>query len=83
MSISSASLFDESNKIEQPKEIIVKSHSPSVSSISRHLVALVLFGDVPKWLGQGNFEDTSGTYPGRVRDMSVQGHIFGQVWERT
>ena len=43
------------------------------------LVALILFGNVPKWSGQGNFEDTSGTRPGRVRDMSVRGHIFRQI----
>ena len=47
------------------------------------LVALVLFGDVPKWSGQGHFEDTSGTRPGHVRDMSGRGHIFKQVWEST
>ena len=47
------------------------------------LVALVLFGDVPKWSGQGHFEDTSGTCPGCIRDMSGRGHIFRQVWKRT
>ena len=35
-----------------------------------NLVALVLFGDVPKWSGQGNFEETSRTHTGRVQDMS-------------
>ena len=47
------------------------------------LVALVLFADAPKWSGQGHFEDTSGTCPGRVRDMSGRGHVFGQFWEIT
>ena len=47
------------------------------------LVALVLFGDAPKWSGQGKFEDTSGTHPGRVQDMSGRGHIFRQFWART
>ena len=49
----------------------------------RLLVALVLFGDIPKWSGQGYFEDTSGTRQGRVRDMSGRGKKFRQVWERT
>ena len=47
------------------------------------LVALILFGDVRKCSGQGHFEDTSVTRPGRVRDMSGREHIFRQVWERT
>ena len=34
------------------------------------LVALVLFGDVPKLSGQGKFEDTLGTRWGHVRDAS-------------
>ena len=38
--ISSASLFDKSNKIEQPKEINVISDSPSVSGISRHVSSI-------------------------------------------
>ena len=42
-----------------------------------------IFGDVPKWSGQGHFEYTSRTCPGRDRDMSGQGHIFEQVLERT
>ena len=47
------------------------------------LVALVLFGDVPKWSGQGHFEDTSGTRTGCAWDISGRGHIFRRVWERT
>ena len=35
-SISSASLSDKINKIEQPKEINVRSDSPGVSSMSRN-----------------------------------------------
>ena len=34
------------------------------------LVALVLFGDVLTWSGQVHFEDTSGTRPGHVWDVS-------------
>ena len=41
-----------------------KCHSMS------HLVALVLIGDVPKWSGQGHFEDTYGTRPGHVRPVT-------------
>ena len=47
------------------------------------LVALILYGDVPKWSGQGHFEDTSGTRPGLIRDMSGRRHIFRQFWART
>ena len=43
------------------------SPTASYGGITRSLVALVLFGDVPKWSGQGHFEDTSGTRPGHVR----------------
>ena len=53
--------------------------SETEEEVEGGLVALVLFGDVPKWSGQGHFEDMSGTHPGRVRDMSVRGHIFRQV----
>ena len=49
----------------------------------KYLVALVLFGDAPKWPIQGHFEDTSRTCPGHLRDMSGRGQMFGQVWERT
>ena len=44
----------------------------------KNLVALVLFGDVPKRLGQRHFEETSGTRPGHVRDMSGWRHILGK-----
>ena len=47
---------------------VTPSASISVNCVIRtDLVALVLFGDVPKWSGQGHFEDTSGTRPGHVR----------------
>ena len=62
---------------------ILKKYLPHTLRYTQTLVALVLFGDVPKWSGQGHFEDTSGTRPGRVRDMSVRGHIFRQFWART
>ena len=39
--ISSASLSDKSTKTEQPKEINVRSDSPSVSSISRHGASVI------------------------------------------
>ena len=39
-SISSASLSDKSTKIEQPKEINVRSDSPNVSSMSIHVASI-------------------------------------------